>query len=289
MSAFELYEPYQFLWFFIVYAFLGWCTEVAYAAVCRGIFVNRGFLNGPVCPVYGFGMVLVIAALTPLADDKLLLFGGAFILTSVLEWVTGFVLEKCFHDKWWDYSDMPFNLHGYICLKFSIMWGLACVLIMDILHPAVVKMVGWIPRTPGFIAVVFLLVLLAVDTGVTAASIMKWNRKMEHMNEIAKKMREVSDRLGASISEDVLDLMEKSEEVREIGGAIKQELREDMEEEFEKRQAELQREAAELRRRYEELAERRTYIHRRIVKAFPDMKSKIYEDILEDIKGRYNL
>lgn len=289
MSAFALYEPYEFLWFFLIYAFLGWCTEVAYAAACRGIFVNRGFLNGPVCPVYGFGMVLVIVALTPLLDSKLLLFGGAFVLTSALEWVTGFVLEKCFHDKWWDYSDMPFNLNGYICLKFSLIWGFACVLIMDILHPTIVRFVDWIPRMLGWTGVSCLLLMMAADAGVTAASILKWNRKMEHMNEIAEKMREISERLGESISEDVLDLMEKSEELKEKSENVRAELREDIQEEVERKQAALRREAKELHRRYEELAEKRTYIHKRIVRAFPDMKSRIYEDILEDIKGRYNL
>ena len=113
---------YEVLWIFIIYAFIGWCAEVSYAAVNRGIFVNRGFLNGPYCPIYGCGVVIVVTVLMPLKDNLFLLFVGSVVLTSVLEYITGFLLEKVFHNKWWDYSNLPFNLHGYICLKFSIYW-----------------------------------------------------------------------------------------------------------------------------------------------------------------------
>ena len=95
---------YQAVWIFIIYAFLGWCSEVAFAAVNKGKFVNRGFLNGPVCPIYGVGMLIVVLCLWNLRDRPLLLFLGSALLTTALEFVTGFVLERFFHDKWWDYS-----------------------------------------------------------------------------------------------------------------------------------------------------------------------------------------
>ena len=98
---------YHLLWIFFIYAFLGWCTEVSYAALKTGRFVNRGFLNGPVCPVYGFGVVIVLWVLEPLRGNLLLLFLGSVALTSLLEWLTGFVLERLFHQRWWDYSQEP--------------------------------------------------------------------------------------------------------------------------------------------------------------------------------------
>ena len=140
---------YELVWIFIIYAFIGWCTEVSYAALDRGIFVNRGFLNGPYCPIYGCGVVIVVAALTPLKDNLLILFAGSFLLTSILEYITGFILEKVFHNKWWDYSNKPFNLHGYVCLKFSIYWGLACTFIMDVIHPIIYKGITMIPHILG--------------------------------------------------------------------------------------------------------------------------------------------
>ena len=121
---------YEVLWIFIVYAVIGWCSEVAYAALDTGKFVNRGFLNGPYCPIYGFGISLVIVVLTPLKDNLLILYLGSVILTSVIEYITGYLLEKVFHNKWWDYSDKPYNIKGYICLKFSLFWGFACTFIV---------------------------------------------------------------------------------------------------------------------------------------------------------------
>ena len=90
---------------FLVYSFLGWVCETVYCSIGQRKFVNRGFLNGPLCPVYGFGAVAVLLFLRPLRENLLLLFFGGMILTSVIEYITGFALEKLFAAKWWDYSN----------------------------------------------------------------------------------------------------------------------------------------------------------------------------------------
>ena len=128
---------YETLFLFFIYAFLGWCLEVAYHALVTGQFINRGFLNGPWCPVYGFGASAVLACLLPLRENQFLLFLGSVAVTSAIEWLTGFALEKLFHQHWWDYSDQPFNLNGYICLRFSLAWGVACLVVVDAVHPLV--------------------------------------------------------------------------------------------------------------------------------------------------------
>lgn len=117
------YSIYELLWLFFIYAFFGWCIEVVFCGLNEGHFINRGFLNGPVCPIYGVGGVIVVLCLTPIKDNLFLLFVGSALLTSILELITGFALDKIFHARWWDYTDMPFNIGGYICLKFSIYWG----------------------------------------------------------------------------------------------------------------------------------------------------------------------
>ena len=147
---------YELVCIFIIYAFIGWCTEVAYAALNTGKFVNRGFLNGPYCPIYGCGVVVVVACLTPLKDNIVVLFIGSFLLTTIIEFLTGLVLEKIFHNKWWDYSDLPFNIKGYICLKFSIYWGIACTFVMKIVHPIIYKFITLIPFVVGVVLVMFL-------------------------------------------------------------------------------------------------------------------------------------
>ena len=154
---------YRFLWIFFIYAFLGWCTEVSYAALVTGKFVNRGFLNGPWCPVYGFGVVIVLGCLTPLSGHLPALFAGSVLLTSLLEWLTGFALEKLFHQQWWDYSDQPFNLSGYICLRFSIAWGFACVFVVRLLHPTVLALIHLIPRLAGIVLLGLLGAVMAVN------------------------------------------------------------------------------------------------------------------------------
>ena len=206
---------YELVWIFIIYAFIGWCTEVSYAALDRGIFVNRGFLNGPYCPIYGCGVVIVVAALTPLKDNLLILFAGSFLLTSILEYITGFILEKVFHNKWWDYSNKPFNLHGYICLKFSIYWGLACTFIMDVIHPIIYKGITMIPHILGVVLLCIIMSAFAVDCGVTVTTILKFNKRLKVMDEMAAKIHKLSDEIGENIYENVTTAVEKSEEFQE--------------------------------------------------------------------------
>lgn len=141
---------YPYIWYFFIYAFLGWCAEVIFAAARKGVFVNRGFLNGPLCPIYGVGLVAVVALLAPARDSLGLLYLGAVLLTSAIELVTGFLMEKLFHQRWWDYSQMPFNIGGYVCLLFSLIWGLACLLIVDVVHPLVAGLVARIPQKLGW-------------------------------------------------------------------------------------------------------------------------------------------
>lgn len=251
------YGLYDCLWFFVIYAFLGWCAEVAYAAMCEGRFVNRGFLNGPYCPIYGVGVVLVIGLLTPLKSSRLALFFGSVVLTSALEWLTGFVLERVFHDKWWDYSDMPFNLNGYICLKFSILWGFGCMFIMEIFHPTVVALVNWIPEKLGWPLILLLLAAFLADACVTARSILRLNRRLQHMEEIAEKLKEISDYIGEEISENVLELKEKQAEWKEK------------------------------QKEYEELARSRSYIHDRLLRAYPKLSSNRHKKAMADVRKRF--
>lgn len=206
---------YELVWIFIIYAFLGWCTEVSYAALDTGKFVNRGFLNGPYCPIYGCGVVIVVAILTPLKENLFILFVGSFLLTSVLEFITGFLLEKVFHNKWWDYSNKPFNIMGYVCLKFSIYWGLACTFIMDILHPIIYKAITTIPFVVGVVFLVIIMTAFAIDMCVTVSTILKFNKQLKLLNDVAEQIHKISDEIGENIYENVNTVIEKSEEFQE--------------------------------------------------------------------------
>ena len=122
---------------FLVYSFLGWVLEVVFHASKLGKIVNRGFLNGPVCPVYGFGMVGPLMLLQSISSadtvedtNVFVLFFICMLFGSAVELLAGWLLDVIFHMRWWDYSDEPFNLHGYICLRFSLLWGVGGIVVI---------------------------------------------------------------------------------------------------------------------------------------------------------------
>lgn len=223
-------EFYYFALSFFVYGFLGWCTEVAYAAVKQGKFVNRGFLNGPICPVYGIGVGVVVQFLTPLENNLVLLYISSTILVTAIEGITGFLLEKIFHNKWWDYSDQPLNIGGYVCVLFSLIWGVFCVLIVKVIHPLIYKVLTMIPFVLGIIVMACLAVGLLADLYVTASAILKMNRKLETMEKIAAELKDLSNKVGENIYENVMEGMEFQEEKKEQLGNVREELKERLEE-----------------------------------------------------------
>ena len=145
------FDFYYVALLFFIYSFLGWCVEVAFVAITARKVENRGFLNGPVCPIYGCGMLGVLAALTPYRDNFILLFIGGFIICTAVELFGGWVLDKIFHMRWWDYTKNKFNIGGYVCLRFSIMWGLGVVAVMKLVHPPIFALVRRLPKIAGFI------------------------------------------------------------------------------------------------------------------------------------------
>lgn len=253
---------YELVWIFIIYAFIGWCTEVAYAALETGKFVNRGFLNGPYCPIYGCGVVIVVAALTPLKDNLLILFAGSFLLTSVLEFLTGFLLEKVFHNKWWDYSNFPFNIKGYVCLKFSIYWGLACTFVMDIVHPIIYKFITVIPHLLGVILLVIMMGVFAVDLVITVLTILKFNKRLKAMDEVAARIHRISDEIGEKVFEDVTTVEKKQKKQKE--------------------------ELEELLEKHKQLMEQKSFGFERLIHAFPDMISRNQNETLQKYKEHFN-
>ena len=149
---------YQILWFFVVYSILGWCLEVIYHAVTLGKVINRGFLNGPVCPVYGFGMLAVLLFFDSLQTDVsdsnfLLLYLGGVVLATAVELIGGWALDKLFHARWWDYSDKPFNLNGYICVRSVTTWGIFALILIYAILPPFEKLQDRHPKVFNIIAV----------------------------------------------------------------------------------------------------------------------------------------
>lgn len=286
------------LCYFFIYAFIGWCTEVIYAAVKTGKFVNRGFLNGPYCPIYGAGVILVLYLLDPVKNNIFYLFLGSILITSTIELIGGFVLKKIFHHTWWDYSNRPFNIGGYICLQFSLIWGIACLVVVDRIHPLISYLVNW---TPLIVSEIFLIIsacLYIVDLVSTVKSILKLNRKLELIDEITSKIKETSDSLGENLANGAISLSLKKEDMEENFEAKKEAMEEsfkaekkairadidEMKNAQQKALARQKQSLIDLRKSYRELLETPFFGQKRLLKAFPGLKSIDYKDSLERLR-----
>ena len=210
-----MYDIFQIMTFFMFYAVLGWCVEVIYKTTCTGRFVNRGFLNGPLCPIYGFGATAVIVCLTPLNDNLAVLYIGSVVLTSALEFVTGLVLEKLFHQKWWDYTDEHFNIKGYVCLRFSLAWGLACVFVMRIVQPPVLALYDRMPIVLRNVIFIAFYGLLAADLTITVAALAKVGRSLKLANDLDRFLNGIAEAVGRRLSDGTIKGMAEIEERRE--------------------------------------------------------------------------
>ncbi len=179
---------------FIVYSFLGWCLEVIFHIYTDKKLINRGFLHGPICPIYGTGSVLMILFLTPLQDNIFYLFVGGFIVATILEYITGYVLEIAFDTKWWDYTNEKFNLKGYVCLRFSIMWGAASVFLMRVLNYKIQEIIYSIPNFMIEPLYNIILVIFVVDVTLTINSLIEFRAILKELKvikeELSQKLKE---------------------------------------------------------------------------------------------------
>ena len=289
-------QIYYLMLCFFVYGFLGWCTEVAYATTKQRKFVNRGFLNGPICPIYGVGVTVVVYFLTPYKDNLILLYVLSTVLVTVLEGLTGYLMDKIFHHKWWDYTNQLLNIGGYVCLIFSLVWGVACVLIVRVIHPVIHKILTFIPHTLGLIMLAVLEICIFVDLYVTAAGILKLNHQLEAMAKIAAELHEISDKLGENIHEGMMDTMEATEERRRKLEAATEGSRRKLSEgrtriggTADEARQQLQARSEELRKKYEELSGQDGAVSRRLMKAFPRMESRQYKETFNELREKLRL
>ena len=221
---------YQLAWLFVIYSFLGWCVEVIYHAVTWGEVTNRGFLNGPVCPVYGFGVVSVFALInliqpegTQMSDLLVYVFG--VILATLIELVAGWLLDICFHARWWDYSKQPFNFRGYICLEFSLIWGFAILFVVRIFQKYIDKLItGHDSSVLGWTILVILYVVY-FDFVVTVAVIRGFNKKLGQLDKLSGDLRIVSDKVSEKLGETTIETAQNIGEGRVQAALAKAELR----------------------------------------------------------------
>ncbi|MBY2478723.1 putative ABC transporter permease [Clostridioides difficile] len=187
-------EIIRYILYFFIYSFLGWIVESIGCSIASKRLINRGFLNGPICPVYGFGAVIVISLLGRF-DNIIIIFLLGMILTTILEYFTGFILETLFHAKWWDYSDRKFNIKGRVCLKNAIYFGIMSVLIIKLIHPFIKYFVGTIPYRILISIAVITTLWTMLDLIVTIITLKKLDIKLSLLDEIITELNDINVKL----------------------------------------------------------------------------------------------
>lgn len=258
---------YHLMNWLIIYSFFGWVWETCYVSVKSGKFVNRGFINGPLCTIYGFGAVSVYVILRPFSDNLLYLYLGGVVVATALEYVTAVLMESIFHTSWWDYSDNKFNFQGRICLGASLGWGAFTVILFKVLHPLVESIVILYPVYVGEIGICVIGVGYIVDFAFSAAAAFRIHEKLpvieaameQAKGEMLVKMHEKIASVGFAKEATLESVKERLGDVEVL-------------KEMEQKRAAITAEiSAELQKRKEAMAAKVGHNMQRFVKAYPNL------------------
>lgn len=217
--------------YFCFYSCAGWCMETVYCSILEKRFVPRGFLHGPLCPIYGVGVLLMILFFAPLKGNLALFYIVSTVVMSAWEYFVGWFLEVTTHIKYWDYSMYRFNLHGRICLWVCLMWGVLSFLVLYFIHPRVAGLLERIPALAVYVLDGFFLGVLVSDAGATIYQLARTSQMLSRMQQVGDELRlqahlgkaELTDMLTEakqSFSERLDDLL--PEQLDEKGRALKE-------------------------------------------------------------------
>jgi uncharacterized membrane protein len=296
------YNGFQWLFFFYIYCFLGWCFESAFVSLKSRKLVNRGFMRGPFLPLYGSGAMMMLVVSMPFRDNVLLTYIAGVIGATALEYVTGVVMEALFKVRYWDYSNRPFNFQGHICLRSSIAWGFFTILMTRVIHTPIEQMVFSIPGRALDRATVLLTIYIVADFTLSFKAALDLRDilvKIERAKEELERMQRRLDVIAAFNNEEKEWRKQEREERRELW---MNEITAGLEQRFAAIKETLLRvpsaygesvkeEIAELRGRFSEYQERQKsegklldFYKRDMIRNNPSMESKKYKGAFEELK-----
>lgn len=247
------YDFWQWLMFFYLYCFAGWIIESTIVSCSRRKAVNRGFLRGPYLPLYGSGAIAILLIALPLQKNPVAVYFGGMAGATILEYFTGWAMESMFKMKYWDYSKNRWNLHGRICLKSSLFWGVLSVVLVEWIHPPVERLVLGMDPTLLAALDVTLFSLMAADTVVAVRTALDLNKFLAKLTQV----KEEADRLRAELAQ--------------------------------KRQRDMEAQRLrleELRRELNQLIERAGFWKSQLVKAHPSARSRNFNEALDILRSR---
>jgi len=196
---------------FALYSLIGWAMETVYCSIPAQKFVYRGFLYGPVCPIYGFGALGIVMVLLPFRNHPELIFVFGMILASVLEYAASFLLEKLFKKSWWDYSDKKFNINGRVCLLNSTFFGILSLLLVYILHPMFNDFLTNLPEALQAFLAVSLAILFCIDVFLSVRNTLDFNREMHKLTELTEIIEHKREEIKSSMDSFRVEQREKLE------------------------------------------------------------------------------
>lgn len=201
------YSLSQLAWFFLIYSILGWCISVAFCAVKKHSFVNPGFLNLPVSPIYGIGAVLSTVFLSELTHRPLFFILGSCVLSGILVITTGIALERMLHRRWWDFSDHKFHFHGYISLPLLLVLGVGAWLCVSFLNPLLALVLGDLPPLLSRILVLVGLGLVALDLALSLGITVQMGVRIRRLEQLSRDFQELTSLFGNAITRRVQSRM----------------------------------------------------------------------------------
>lgn len=182
---------YFIIFDFFIFCFAGWIYESTFVSIRDKKLVNRGFLIGPYLPLYGFGAVSVYLLLRPFAKIPTLLYVMGMVVATVLEYITSWLLEVCFHAQWWDYSKEPYNFQGRIALIPSMFWGILSLIMFDLLQPVATRIIEAVPKDIGRVVVLGIVIVMSVDTVFTVINAINFRKQLENLYAFKKEIEEM--------------------------------------------------------------------------------------------------
>lgn len=240
-----IYITEQYCLWFMIYSVAGWVYESILCSLEEKRFINRGFLNGPYCPIYGVGAIIDIVCLSSIKNPVLLFFGGA-ALNCTLEYLTSYTMEKMFHARWWDYSDKKFNINGRICLIGAVVFGAFAAVLILFVQPALAKYTNMISPPIMHVLMLFILVF-ASDCVITLSAFSNFNTKLKEISALIEQRKE------SALQK--LDKLRTEAASFSIGNAS-----------------------------HDIMIKKLNFQHKRILRAFPRFRSLRYNDALKELR-----
>ena len=243
----HVYTTGQWVLLFFFYCLCGWIWESCYVSARQGHWVNRGFLHGPLLPIYGSGAIIILLATIPVAKDLRLVWLFGMLAATLLEYVTGAAMERIFKVRYWDYSNHRFNLNGHICLSSSIAWGFFSILMVRFIHPPIARLLARIPAFCVDPLAHVLTALFTVDVVRSVQAALDLRDVLARAAEENEELRRLARRaeVYAAFAKDDLRRFRERTELEKL--ELQQRLEEGLEE---RRQARVKRQEASIRRRF---------------------------------------